>query len=694
MSLTGPEFGIVMPSQMYYGFPNSLPAGLKGFYYRTPNQNTIPTAGPAGTPSGQEIIIQINESAATVLDPSKSKIYLEMTFNGTMTLPVAANNTASPLSCIYVAASDSNGGFIGSAASTFNRYQVKLNNAVYSDDINEFGMAMYLQYLLNYTSEQRLMLSRVLGLNASFPSGIWGAAFHGRDLGSRATITATGQVTSTTLYNTLAGTQAATQYNNAEGIFIACPGSTQSAMVLTFVQNYNFAIHLPGMLGFGNDRMVPLFCGPIQISLFTDAVDNYFHADFALEQPNVMSLYGPYTQFTWTTHWMAINSAWFECELYKLDVPTFNALMSGLPRPNQFIFRTTTINSTGTNLAAGVSGQSDILVSIRRASLKSLIIMASPSNIIAGTVPTSASTTGLAIAGTSCNLWGKYGSVCPNLGSNTCILVNGTQYPQQGNDPMSRPATIYTELLDSLTTWADMNTKPSILPQNFFVTDSINNVSMGTITAANTVPMALNVTPNSVQQTNNGISQWRQLYSTTFRFALANQTGTLAAAVSTQPMIGGGWAYPFYPISAGTGAAALNQCIVAPNGSTPLGVNNNISMTDKTLQYSVAANTYLPNNVHFLEGTSSVDPQLQNAATSFVLPGFYKPTANQFLYACKMDQLSKPDTLAGMSTLTGNFYFRANIILKLLQAYALYFFAWSDMLVVLDVGTRQVAVRY
>jgi hypothetical protein len=696
------SFTIAYPRELMYDLPSSFPDGFSGKLLRVQNQNTIPTAN--GTPASTQIDIVIPEQPASFIDVDTTRLYVECTYTTSMTVPTAGGANSQ----IFIAPSYANGGFIGGGASIFQRYQLYLNNSTISDDIGEFGMVCYLMYLMNYTEEQRFRMASCLGFNKGYPSGCWGAAFHGEQIQDRATITCPnvvceGEAAGGNGANSNAGVYVnganatnyqPTQFNHASGIFVAAPAILQPAMVITMVQNYNFDLHIPGILGSGNNRMLPMFVGPYRISLWVDVTTNFFQTDFGQQAPNPLAQWAP------TTSQFAVNSVWFVGETYRCDVPTFNSVMASLPKQNTFIFRTTAWTVSSVNFPVGTLGQTDWLIPPRKASVKTVYCLPSPGI----TNPAAAG----ACAGAPCNIWGKYGWVNPNLTTNTCILVNGTQYPQQGQDPMNRPADIWVALLEANKTWSNMGTKPAIAPQNFYVCDSITGVGLAAnpnIISGNPAAAVPANVPNfyayynAVNTTQTGRALWRILPTTTFRFNLT--PGTVALNNTINPYVGGDFNVPISGLLAGAVApvqatairrplAATNDIVIGAAGALP-------SMTDKTAPWTYfgASPSYVVNSSHFLEGTSACMRNNPYGFANFQIPmSEWTPTANQFIYACNLDQMTKPDVLTGMSTLTGSFFFRTNIAAALTMSYQVYFIVVFDQITVLDAALRTASVRF
>ncbi len=698
---------VVFPAEMTYPIPSSLPKGIVGTASRIQNMNTIPGSGGGQTPASSEIIIQIPEQPSCFLDTSSTRLYVEATYVATFTIQNFVSNPTTN-SIMYMAPSNANGGFIGGGASLFQRYQLYLNNSILSDDITEFGMVCYLMYLMNYTEDQRFRMANVLGLNKGFPGGVWGAAFHGTNMQDRATFTATGIVGSISNpvlpYNSAAGNGIGnsggtalafpTQYNQPSGVFWVSNGTAAQGypqVVLTATQNFNFLLHLPGLLGGGMKQMLPLFVGPYKISLFMDSLQNYWALDFGQGSVNQL-----YPQYVPTTSTMSVNSVWVEYDYYRCDVPSFNVIMSSLPTPNTFVLRSTAFTVSSYLIPAGAQGQNDFLIPPRKASIKCVYICSTPGFAKNPTiqVPQAGQSVTTNYAGYQCNPWGKYGWVNPNLGINTCILLNGYQYPQQGNNPMDRPVEAWYNLLNANKTWSDTFTKPGIAPSNFLVCDSISSVwlSAGLETAGGFNNPAWYSYAKATNNTNSGRSLWRILPTNTTRFSIPRYT---IASNTSNPWAGGTF------ICGITGANANSDNIVggfaAPDstGATTADINDATSMTDKTVNLSGDREQSLFG--FFLDGSSSCD----NMPNSFFGTSNYhlnfqqdKPSALQHIYACNLDQLSKANVMTGMASLTGSFFWRTNIVDPLLLPYTAYFIIVYDQVIVLDSAIKLATVRF
>lgn len=647
--MEGADFNVVMPASASYPPPASLPQGMKQFTLRQVQYNTIPNAAPSGTPGGTEIQVVLPQLDGCFLDPSTTALYVECVYVGSMSI-VAGNP-------IVFSCSNSNGGFVGSGASMFFRYQVWLNNSILSDNIDEFGVVCHLQFLLSLTEQQRYELAVPLGFNKAFPASTWGASFHGTDLTSRATLTPVGHIITANNANTILGTSNSATCNNSSGIFWANNKGSETTIVLNYMQNYNFMLQLPGVLGSGNDKLFPLFNGPTRLSLFMEDISRYYVLDYATGVANFGAQPVP---FSTMSGYMSVLSVWFVGDCCRCDTNSFNAVLGALPIPNTFIMRTTAWSVSSSALTATQQGQTDVLIPPRRASIRAVYILPSPSGV----------NTDLG-NGSSMNLWGKYGWCNPNLTNGTCIALNGVNYPQQTTDPLNRPSEIWYNLLKTIQTWSNDANKTCIAPDNFFVCDSLDKVS--------NAPGSFTHYKAAANNSSAGSALWRPVNTTTFR------TNVSATGESFSNFSG-----------ANIAKIAVTSGLVTSNGSSVnASINTGVllAMTDKSQVIGSGVYGTIPGQAHFHEGSSSCDMYGPNS--SYLL-GMYAPTrpaCNQFIYACDFENLAKQQYLSGVSTLTGSFFFRINIATALKYNYSMYFVVVHDSLIVLDTALRTAAVK-
>lgn len=651
-NMEGADFNVVLPASASYPPPASLPQGMKQFTLRQVQYNTIPNAQPSGTPGGTEIQVVIPQLDGCFLDPSTTALYVECVYTGSMT--IAAGNP------VVFSCSNSNGGFVGSGASMFFRYQVWLNNSILSDNIDEFGLVCHLQFLLALTEQQRYELAVPLGFNKAYPASTWGAGFHCTDLTSRATLTPTGHIIAAGTANTVMGVNAAASatYNSPAGVFWAMPNTTtnDATITLTYMQNYNFMLQLPGLLGSGNDKLFPLFNGPTRLSLFMEDISRYYILDYAAGVTS-FTVAQP-VPFRTMSGYMAVNTVWFVGDCCRCDINSFNAVLGSLPIPNTFIIRSTAWSVSSAALTVGQSGQTDVLIPPRRASLKAVYILPSPNG------------TNTDLATQPINLWGKYGWCNPNLTNGTCISLNGVNYPQQTTDPLNRPSEIWYNLLKTIQTWSNDANKTCIAPDNFYVCDSLPNVTNG----ANSVAFYGKAANNSSA----GSCLWRPVNTTTFRC-------NVSSADSLTAFLG--------PATAHLNTVGTGLSVAVGGVNARITTTHVVAMTDKSACVGSDAYGTIPTRAHFHEGSSSCD--LFGPNSQYLLGGYApsRPHCNQFIYACDFENLAKQQYLSGISTLTGSFFFRLNIATGLKYGYSMYFVAVHDMLTILDTALRTAAVK-
>lgn len=254
-------------------------------------------------------------------------------------------------------------------------------------------------------------------------------------------------------------------------------GATGAATSRSYrlVYRANYQLDLPGTLGSGNERMYPMFIGPTRISLITASVDRWL----TLEGPNnavvaqahnsgssyagailsggsdpypragatVSAIRGPLLEFqrsvqnanlalaleqnlyslsyTQVIETVAIRSMEFVCNYYRMAPENFAAVMSQLPIPARIISRVGMFAYCSVNLPVAANGLQEVLVSQRRSSNKATFVLFNPvaNNSVVGRV-----------------YGGSAASVCPFLGANTCLTINGKYYPTMGLNPLRYPS--------------------------------------------------------------------------------------------------------------------------------------------------------------------------------------------------------------------------------------------------------------
>lgn len=654
--------GIALPVELNFPPPVSLPAGLKQTNLRQINYNQIPVTN--GTPAATEIQVIIPQLDACFLDPHSTFLEVDATVSVTFTVP-SVNESAFVLS-----PSNSNGGIIGSGASIFQRYQLYLNNAILSDDESEFGLISYLQLLLSLNKVQRQAMAAVLGLHPTNPNGIWGAPFHGHDMHHRASMTVSGAGLSVAAgtANTIVGANAypGGAWNPIHGAFWAKQGAAAAGtIILTCVQDMQFNIMLPGLIGSGNDKLFPLFNGPTMIKLYTDAFANYFGLDFG------QGITGTPAAYTPTSQYLQINTVHFVGDFVRCDPASFNAVMSGLPNPNMFVLKTTAWQAATAPLSAGSSGISDVLIPHRRASIKVLYCLFNPQ-----------STASIQLNSTAANrnLHSKFSSVCPNLTNGTCVALNGVNYPQQTYDPMARPAEVLTTIYKTLQTWANDGIKP-LDPASFYVCDGWNNGGVGVGGATFWNAGIISVPTFGAQ------SYWRTWDTTVFRTPI---TSTSPISVLTNQTC----LPPFAEIVVTPAVAGTANGITHSTGGLPAFVtaNTTLALTDKTAP--IQSSTMATNAAFmFMEGTTSSENTTVAPIPNMQSQACHTPWSNQFILAFDFEHLARNTALSGTSSLTGSFFLRMNIGCPLRLGYLIYFVVGFDMLTILDTALRTAAVK-
>lgn len=707
------DLSVAFPQEASYPLPYTLPGGIKEVTLRQVNYNAIPgqpagaSSAGQGVPSGLEIQVVIPQLDGCFGIPETAYLHIEAE------LDVAFNLNTAQGSILACGLSPSNGGILGSACSLFNRYQVYLNTAILSDDIIEFGLLSHLQFLLAFNRENRFAMAAVLGLNRYYPSGVIGQAFNGPEPNDRAYLVAAPTLSNTpsalvnwatmlqtAVNRTLINSQAAryqTIYapNTVGSSYLGYKFTNgNQAVAATFAQTLRFAILLPGILGSGSNKLFPLFIGPTRISLYTDLIQNYTWFNF----PAACNNPGACTSFTATlppvaptvTPSMYIRAVWLNIDYIRCDGPSFALIVESLPIPDTFVIKSTAWAIASTTIPI-TQGQSETLIPHRRASCKCLYVLFSPSggyNAPPPLIESSYEITNTLAYSCPGNIFGKYGWVNPNLSNGTCVTINGIMYPQQTNDPLERPDEMYSNLLRTLGVWSNDGNRPCIAPNNFFVTDtmSINVAGGGGGKQAETLWRPYQSLSARVSGYLNAMPPTIGLAATA---TAVQQPDWEVLVTSGQAALGVGVAGTFNIAAPGAYLNFTDHSIVTP--STYIQVTQTAFTANAAFTMPYGAR--IPSV--YLEGSMSL-ANYQNSTMSHNAQGLTAQTApecNQFIYAVDFEHMAKNTYLSGVSSLSGSFFFRANIKSMLTCQYNVYFVLCYDMLTILNYATRSAVVK-
>jgi hypothetical protein len=478
--------GFSYPAEFNYELPTQTPPGIKQVQLRQFASTSIPN--PIST--NQEIQIDIPQIDFAFLDPTTTSLCVRGSYtfkvrplnndgetiqNSNINNPIFTGNNAQGVQSTFIkyppisilAARPH--AFLGKGWGMFYRYCVYANTNVLTDDITNIGV---LQNYMDLLTTGRDYLQNDFCQNVNNPklagSNLM-AVFPESPASNVANISSsyiTGPnntpVANLLLTDTIYGdgnflnseldyvtSNNATVNNFQVGladVFGDC-SSKQFAPTEYDMENglltIPFEISLPlfGTLGSGNDKLYPLFVGPTRISLFTEDLNAYIASPrnaFSFRVPAYLqtspSVQGVEyvaainTSFDLSATTMRINTVEFVGNYLRCDTSAFQYVLQNLPVEGKMIMRTTSFNYSSSQLNSNASGMVELLIPTRRASQKALLITCSRSDL-----PDK-----------------KYGSVCPNLGQNTCVVINGVQYPQQGINFLEKPHDSFRQTLVSL----------------------------------------------------------------------------------------------------------------------------------------------------------------------------------------------------------------------------------------------------
>lgn len=663
--------GFSYPAELNYDLPTQTPPGIKQIQLRQYQTSNIPNVITPGT----EIQIDIPQIDYAFLDPTSTSLCVRGTLqfqarpykivantstqhmiqplniinDGTPNPPT--NLTYPPISLLAMRPH----AFLGKGWGMFQRYCVYANTNILTDEIQEPGLLQnYLDLLTtgrNYLGSdvsQTVNNPKLAGSNllAVFPEA---PGANARSLG--------GTVVSQQNLVIPSSSQ------NADGNYLIsdiaqdapvvgtddCFGDCSSGCfvptaydIATGILTISYEISLPllGVLGSGNDKMYPLFIGPTRISVFTEAIDKYIVAptkaatfnfnvvtlaartDFDLSSPNTQN---------------SITSVEFVGNYYKCDTSAFQYVLGNLPVEGKMILRTVSFSYSSQNVNQSSSGIVDVLIPTRRASQKMLMVLCNTSNLTDK----------------------GYGSVCPNLGQNTCVLVNGVQYPQLGVNFLQKPHDAFRQTLVTLNMSYSSTVRPAISYGNWARLVS----GPDQLIAINTrgIPQTIAAVPAG-----NSIAQ----------------AGTVATAVAPfqrripalckSPVDGGKIFHQATVLASAVGAAQVEAQRTSLLFSNLLAQvpfwQGEADTTDHDLV------SYTPINQ---DGRSTASPFTMNQ--------------NQWVHCVDTETFGRRGFLNGISTLSGSNFYQMNIAIPLIKDVKMIFFSMFDAMLLFDATTKQVS---
>jgi|GEM_PF-3653784 len=659
--------GFSYPAEFNYELPTQTPPGIKQVQLRQFASSSIPPEIRAN----QEIQIDIPQIDFAFLDTTTTSICVRgyYTFQVKSELPVSAptNNTSSigeplvlPLG-LNSAGSDNTGlkypplsilaarphAFLGKGWGMWYRYCVYANTNVLTDDITNIGVLQNYMDLLTTGRDylqgdfcQNVNNPRLAGSNllAVFPEA------PASDL-SRP---------SSSVPLTIATLTQQPDLNFGDGNFsnidlneqpdsskyvvglADCFGDYSSRQFVPIDYDMNtgiltmaFEISLPlfGTLGSGNDKLYPLFVGPTRICLFAEELDKYI-----VTPSNTFSVNFPQTGFvgsidtsfdlTSPNTRLVINSCEFVGNYLRCDTTAFQYVLQNLPVEGKMIMRTTSFNYSSAQLANKASGMLELLVPTRRASQKALLVLCTNSDLADK----------------------KYGSVCPYLGQNTCVVINGVQYPQQGINFVEKPHDSFRQTLVALNLSYSALVRPAISYGNWArLSDPVSSrvVNLSTVTINNAIGNTLYpYTPR-----NRRIPGLLRAVNDKEFYLLKSQKYTNQANVWYSPQL--------------FSSLVTTEPFWGP--SVKKGEYDLISYTPSTQDARIPASAYTMNN-------------------------------NQWCHVVDTETFGRRGFLNGVSTLSGSIFYQMNIVSPVADlSHNVNFFSFFDAILVMDYTTKQIS---
>lgn len=694
--------GFSYPSEFNYNLPTQIPPGLRQVQLRQVNYSNIPSPTPPGT----EIIIQIPQLDYSFLDPITTSLNVRGFLTIQLNAPIAntpigqySTNSTSitgingpPNSSIIPANSFTiptenygAGGFattctsyptlgqlsfaphaiLGKGWGMFRRYQVYLNGNQLTDDIEQIGIVHnYMQLLTTsrgYDSsmlEQNNVGSGLGGTNYSFLFPTQPAAMKGTFYSNQYSNLGRANATTTNTYvGYLDGCK-----SDLKRQYVKSGYGSQSVLGLPsdydsttgrYVIPFEFSLPLMGMLGMHNDKMIPLFMGPIKVQLYTEDLNVFIQQNNALSLAN--SVQGQYISAAGNTSGGALGIdgsinyslstiSYTQLEIVgnyvRCDGAAFQQILSALPIPGKMVLRSGSFTFSAAQLSASAQGVYDLLIPSRRASSKFIMTLCTNSSL----------------AGKS------YASVCPFLTNGTCIMINGIQYPQQGKDFLNKPRDSYRQTLVALNLAYTSVVRPAILPQNWLrlSTSAINwqGISQGAISSTSDQQLRT-LNPNF----------------SLLRLKHVFQDGNTAYTQQVNTSSGG---VGIFPVPSALATADANQTSVYFYAD---GVANTSFVT--TIPYWQDAVLDTETNIDETNNLTMSGPSNQPIVQSYL--------QNQWVDITDTEVFGRRQFLSGQSTLSGSCFYHANIGRQLPAVdHNFLFFMYFDAITIFDATTKQV----
>jgi len=669
--------GFSYPNEFNYTLPVQIPPGLRQVQLRQVNYSNIPSPTPAGT----EIIVQIPQLDYSFLDPSTTSLRVQ----GFLTIQVAKPISTAPITtnasaningepdaptgiasanAAYVgtdtdvtnlagnyytlanypplgALSFSPNAVLGKGWGMFRRYQVYMNGNQLTDDIEQIGIAHnYLQLLTTSRGFESTLLEQ-----NNVGSGLAGTNY---------SFTFPTQPTYNTAYSyplNNTGTNANTEISWTNGL---TTDLTKSDVYSGFAQqtvmgmptNYDsvngvysipFEVSLPlmGLLGAHNDKMLPLFLGPIKIQLYTEELSTFIQGANVLAVSQATTLYNAGAPNRTTLGAVAVDPSIdlqrssitytqveFVGNYVRTDGAAFQQILSALPIPGKVVLKTGSLTYSSATLGNGAQGVFDLLIASRRASTKFVLTLCTNSTLAGKT----------------------YGSVCPWLTNGTCVMINGVQYPQQGKDFLNKPRDSYRQTLVALNLAYSSLVRPSILPQNW-----------------------LRMSTDVASPTDRLIPGDLSLVSPQMTFVNA------ATGATKNLVLENGSPYPLL-------------CAIS-NGSTFIAYSGRFSNS------LITTVPYWQNAVH-TSASATIEEAVVPRANDWSVCGApltHSYLQNQWVDITDTEVFGRRQFLSGQSTLSGSFFYHANIQRPIANVqHLMMFFCYFDAITIMDVTTKQI----
>lgn len=672
--------GFSYPAELKYDLPTQTPPGIKQIQLRQQSTSNIP---PIITP-GTEIQIDIPQIDFSFLDPTSTSICVRGVYNfqvkpisplGTLTygangaqnpnwaqmdVPNTSYALASfrgqdgqnpiypPISCLAARPH----AILGKGWGMFTRYSVYANTNVLTDDIQEIGVLQNYMDLLttgrNYlgsditqtVNDPKLAGSNFLATLPECPAGnvtTYSATTSQISLNDYATSTFYGDLTLNVNDILTQNPVLKCGYNESFGDIGSKNYMPTAYNETTGILQIPFEISLPlfGTLGSGNDKMYPLFIGPTRLSLYTAALSDYIVTPQNLlcfdTYPSVPFLS---TQFNLDASSVSFTQVEFVGNYFRCDTASFQYVLGNLPVDGKMICRTLSFAFSSASVSQNTSGVVDVLIPTRRASQKMQMILCTSANLADK----------------------KYGSCCPYLGQNTCLTINGVQYPQLGVDFMSKPHDAFRQTLVTLNCSYSSLVRPAISFGNW--------ARVLTANTYNTITPGQNGLPQFI--TNGGGANEGIVPQS--NFMPKNVPVTTAAAYDNQF---------FYQLIAPT----LTLETAGILGTRPTGyiVSNLIS----TLPF------WGPSVVNTVDNISYTPLYISNDVRN--PSNRYTQNQNQWVHCVDTETFGRRGFLNGISTLSGSNFYHMNITQPLPSTVTLQFFTLFDAMLLFDYTTKQVS---